>query len=370
MKYKTQILLLLSVITFIISPSLSYGQGKSNPLRLGIVGLSHGHLGEVVSRIDRGDFIIVGVAEKNTDLWSINKKLKEKVSIERFYTDLEKMLKESQPEAVIVYTSIYDHLAVVEACAPKGIHVMVEKPLAVSLEHAHKMNDLVKENPIHLLTNYETTWYPSNHTVYEFIHAENKIGNIVRMNIYAGHEGPIEIGCGPEFTEWLTNPKLNGGGAVIDFGCYGANLSTWLMGGERPQSVYAKLKTLKPSVYPAVDDEATIILEYAKVTTLVMGSWNWPMSRKDMHIYGTKGYVYQDDNISLRIGDNSSQSAVESEPLDAPYNDAFLYLKSVVRGDIAVNSNDLSSLDNNLVVMEILDAAIRSSNENRPIDLK
>ncbi len=101
-----------------------------------------------------------------------------------------------------------------------------------------------------------------------------------------------------------------------------------------------------------------------------MGSWNWPMSRKDMHIYGTKGYVYQDDNISLRIGDNSSQSAVESEPLDAPYNDAFLYLKSVVRGDIAVNSNDLSSLDNNLVVMEILDAAIRSSNENRPIDLK
>ena len=95
MKYKTQILLLLSVITFIISPSLSYGQGKSNP-RLGIVGLSHGHLGEVVSRDRSGDFIIVGVAE-NTDLWSINKKLKGKVSIERFYTDLEKMLKESQP---------------------------------------------------------------------------------------------------------------------------------------------------------------------------------------------------------------------------------------------------------------------------------
>jgi predicted dehydrogenase len=42
---------------------------------------------------------------------------------------------------------------------------------------------------------------------------------------------PEEINVQPEFLEWLTDPKLDGGGALFDFGCYGADLSTWLMNG-------------------------------------------------------------------------------------------------------------------------------------------
>ena len=68
----------------------------------------------------------------------------------------------------------------------------------------------------------------------------------------------------PEFLAWLNDPKLNGGGALYDFGCYGADLMTWLMDGQRPISVTATTQQIKPDIYPRVDDEATIILTYPK----------------------------------------------------------------------------------------------------------
>ena len=226
-------------------------QADDSPLRLGVAGITHGHLGEVVRRMNRGDFVIVGVAEPRDDYRARND-LTRRLDASLFYADLEQMLDERKPEVVVAYGSIYDHLAVVEACAPRGIHVMVEKPLAVNEKAARRMARLAEKYGIHVLTNYETTWYSTNQHARELID-EGKIGTPLRINIYDGHEGPKEIGCSPMFLEWLTDPVLNGGGAVIDFGCYGANLATWLLHGQQPRSVYAVLKTHKPDVYPKVD---------------------------------------------------------------------------------------------------------------------
>jgi len=340
----------------------------NKPLRLGVAGLSHGHLWEVLSRLDRGDFEVVGVAEKNTLLWN-NKMLKEKVKEELFFQDLNEMLDKTKPEAVIVYESIYDHLRVVEACAPRGIHVMVEKPLATTVAQARQIEALARKYNIMVLTNYETTWYAANHKAYSMINDDKFVGSISRINVYDGHGGPVEIGCGPEFLEWLTDPVKNGGGAVIDFGCYGANLSTWLMGGQKPASVFATLKHQKPDIYPHVDDDATIVLEYPNTTTIIMASWNWPISRKDMHIYGNKGYVYQDNANDMRIYNGEKETKLVAEKLAEPYNDSFYYLKAAVRGDIVVKPTDLSSLENNLIVVEILEAAIESNKTGKAIKL-
>jgi predicted dehydrogenase len=362
---RIQIIFLMILSSFSI---ISQAQ-NDKPLRLGVVGLSHGHLWEVLSRLDRGDFEVVGVAEKNTQLWN-NKLLKAKVADNLFFQDLNDMLDKTKPEAVIVYESIYDHLRVVEACAPRGIHVMVEKPLATTVEQAQRIAELAKKYNIMVLTNYETTWYPANHKAYELINNEQSVGKLSRINVYDGHGGPVEIGCSPEFLEWLTDPVKNGGGAVVDFGCYGANLSTWLMGGQKPVSVFATLKHQKPDVYPNVDDDATIVLEYPDVTTIIMASWNWPMGRKDMHIYGNKGYIYQDNAKDMRIGAGEKETKVIAEKLPEPYNDSFYYLKAAVRGNIEVKPTDLSSLENNLVVVEILEAAIKSNSIGEVIKLK
>ncbi|MDR2948289.1 MAG: Gfo/Idh/MocA family oxidoreductase [Prevotella sp.] len=354
------ILILLSAITTIVSAQ------NNKPLRLGVAGLSHGHLWEVLSRLDRGDFEVVGIAEKNMQLWQ-NKILKEKVSEDRFFQDLGEMLDKAKPEAVIVYESIYDHLRVVEECAPRGIHVMVEKPLATTAAQAKRIEELAHKYNIMVLTNYETTWYPANHKAYDLVKS-GQVGNVSRINVYDGHSGPVEIGCGPEFLEWLTDPVKNGGGAVIDFGCYGANLSTWIMNGQKPKSVFATLKQQKPSVYPKVDDDATIVLEYPNVTTIIMASWNWPISRKDMHIYGNKGYVYQDNATDMRIYENK-ETKLHADKLPEPYNDSFYYLKAAVRGEISVKPTDLSSLENNMIVVEILEAAIKSNETGKAVKL-
>lgn len=354
------ILILLSAITTIVSAQ------NNKPLRLGVAGLSHGHLWEVLSRLDRGDFEVVGIAEKNMQLWQ-NKILKEKVSEDRFFQDLGEMLDKAKPEAVIVYESIYDHLRVVEECAPRGIHVMVEKPLATTVAQAKRIEELAHKYNIMVLTNYETTWYPANHKAYDLVKS-GQVGNVSRINVYDGHSGPVEIGCGPEFLEWLTDPVKNGGGAVIDFGCYGANLSTWIMNGQKPKSVFATLKQQKPNVYPKVDDDATIVLEYPNVTTIIMASWNWPISRKDMHIYGNKGYIYQDNATNMRIYDNKETKLI-ADKLPEPYNDSFYYLKAAVRGEISVKPTDLSSLENNMIVVEILEAAIKSNETGKAVKL-
>ncbi|MDR1160866.1 MAG: Gfo/Idh/MocA family oxidoreductase [Tannerellaceae bacterium] len=348
--------LLCSIVC--VMPLFSFAQ-ESQPLRLGVAGLSHGHLGEVTRRVDRGDFVIVGVSEESDALREKNG-LKGKVADDLFYADLGEMLDKTKPEAVIVYESIAHHLRVVEACAPRGIHVMVEKPLATTTADAQRMAELARKHKIHLLTNYETTWYASLDETYRMINNQSAIGGITRINVYDGHRGPFEIGCSKEFTDWLTDPVLNGGGAVIDFGCYGANIATWLLHGEKPVSVYAVLNQQKPTVYPKVDDDATIIVQYPRLTVQIMASWNWPINRKDMHVYGEKGYIYQDNATDLRVSVEDKETARKSPALKAPYNDPFLYLKAVVRNEIEVGPADLSSLENNLTVVSILEAAVRS----------
>lgn len=352
------------LLFFAISIVASAQNGK--PLRLAVAGLSHGHLWEVLSRLDRGDFEVVGIADENVQLWQ-NKILKEKVAEDLFFQNLGEMLDKTKPEAVIVYESIYDHLRVVEECAPRGIHVMVEKPLATTVLQAKQIKELANKYNIMVLTNYETTWYPANHKAYDLIKS-GKVGALSRINVYDGHSGPVEIGCGPEFLEWLTDPVKNGGGAVVDFGCYGANLSTWLMNGQKPKSVFATLRQQKPSIYPAVDDDATIVLEYPNVTTVIMASWNWPVSRKDMHIYGNKGYIYQDNATDMRVYDGKEMK-LTADKLSYPYNDSFYYLKAAVRGEIKVEPTDLSSLENNMIVVEILEAAIKSNEIGKAVKL-
>jgi predicted dehydrogenase len=352
------------LLAFFVLPLLVAGQ-NSQPLRLAVAGLSHGHLAQVTQRVNRGDFIVVGAYEKDAQIRE-NNGLRQKIDASLFYEDLEKMLDETKPEVVVAYGSIYDHLRVVEACAPRGIHVMVEKPLAVNQEHALKVEALAKKHKIQVLTNYETSWYDTNHEAAKLI-KDGVIGKITRINVYDGHQGPFEIGCKKAFTDWLTDPTLNGGGAVIDFGCYGANLVTWLLNGEKPVSVYGVLNHQKPDKYPKVDDDATIIVKYPSVTVQIMASWNWPMNRKDMHIYGSQGYIYQDTPTQMRVYTEKKETAVTPPKLEFPYNDSFYYLKAVVRNEIPITPYDLASIENNIIVVGILESAIKSAQTGKEV---
>jgi predicted dehydrogenase len=217
------------------------------------------------------------------------------------------------------------------------------------------------------LVNYETTWYPSNRAAYDLLRT-NAIGEIRKIVIHQGHSGPKEIGVGPEFLAWLTDPKLNGGGALFDFGCYGADLATWLMDGRRPDSVTAVTQHIKPDAYPRVDDEATIILTYPRAQAIVQASWNWPFSRKDMEVYGQTGYAITvgRDVVRVRLPQKEETSS-EAKPLTAPNDDSISYLRAVILGGL--KPEGLSSLETNVIVTEILDAARQSAATGKAVSL-
>jgi predicted dehydrogenase len=353
----------------VIAPTVSDAQTASNPtpIRVAIAGLVHGHVAGFLQQARlRPDVQIVGIAELDRTLAS---KYAAQFDLAQslLFSDLEDMLRKTHPQAVLAYTNTYDHRRVVEVCARHGVHVMMEKPLAVSAEDAHAIEAAAHQGKIHVLVNYETTWYRSNRAAYDLVHNQS-IGEIRKFVAHDGHQGPQEIGVGPEFLAWLNDPKLNGGGALYDFGCYGADLITWLMDGRRPTTVTAVTQQIKPNLYPRVDDEATIILTYPRAQAILQASWNWPFDRKDIEVYGQTGYVItvRHDDVRVRLQGKEEQQ-IAAKPLRAPYDDSLSFLRAVIRGETAPDGP--SSLETNVVVAEILDAARRSAASGKSIPL-
>jgi len=355
---------LIFKIFFILGIVTSSVFAQDKPVKIAIAGMTHGHVGWILRRADIGDVEVVGFAEPNKEL-AMRLLKNSKLSADLWYENLDDLLEKTKPQAVCAFGSIYEHLEVVEKCAPLGIDVMVEKPLAVNMKHASKMFALAKKHDINLLTNYETSWYASNHKINDLLN-QGEIGDIRKIVIHDGHQGPIEIGCSKEFLGWLTDPMLNGGGAIIDFGCYGANLSTWLMGNQKPISVTALTQQIKPNMYPLVDDEATIVIEYPGSQTIVQASWNWPYSRKDIEVYGQDGALFGPDGTTLvkRTGKKETRETLPARPY--PYADPFAYLAAVLNGQIDP-AKGLYSLENNMIVVEILSKAIQSAKEGRKV---
>lgn len=361
-------LVVLLLVLFSASSALATQQAQK-PIRLAVAGMSHGHISFILGRADKKDFEVVGIWESNDELMKLQSK-EFQLQPELIYADLTKMLDEVQPEAVVAFGSVFDHLAVVEACAPRGIHVMVEKPLAVNMEHANKMAQLAKMHDIQLLTNYETSWYPTTAWTLKMMNDDNFIGPVRKVVVHDGHEGPKEIGVDKFFLDWLTDPVKNGGGAVVDFGCYGANLMTAITNGVAPVSVTAVLRQFKPDVYLKVDDEATIIVSYPQSQCIIQASWNWPFGRKDMEIYSTKGYIKTVDQYDMSFR-NKGMKAEEQQTITADdvavYTDPFSYFYDVLTNKIEVEPYSLYSLENNVRVVEILDAARKSAKEGKTI---
>jgi len=355
--------------TLLIASLFCIISANADPVRIGIVGLVHTHVHGFLPRalVDT-NVQVVGIVEPDETLVA---KAAERYHLDRnlFYPTLEELFKKTNVQAVATFTSTYDHPRVVEICAKHRVDVMMEKPLAVNMQHAKAIQSAASKAGIRVLVNYETTWYSGNHEAFKLVR-EGAIGEIRKIVVHDGHPGPKEIGCPPEFLAWLTDPKLNGGGALPDFGCYGADLITLLMNGERPESVLCVTQHIKPQIYPKVEDEATVILTYPKTQGIIQASWNWPYNRKDMEIYGTKGYVLVPKNNILRIlKGNDSEDETTAPPLISPYKDPIAYLAGVERGDVKP-TDDLSSLKVNMIVTEILDAARESARTGKRVELR
>lgn len=374
LRYAFKSFLVFLVFSALVISSSATAQSPIH-IRVAVVGLVHDHIRGFLHNLpSHPEVELVGISEpdaalrqKYASLFHLPNNL--------FFSSESEMLAKTHPQAILVYTSVAGHRAAIEEAAPLHIAAMVEKPLATTVEDALAIQSLSRKYNVPVLTNYETTWYASNIAAYNLL-ASGKIGELRKLVFHDGHRGPKEIGVSPEFFNWLTDPTQNGAGALFDFGCYGVDLSTWFQHGELPLTVTAVTLHIKPQIYPKVDDDSTIVLTYPHAQAIVQGSWNWPFDRKDMEVYGAKGYVdtvYVDtqhtDQLRMRAPGEAIEHRETAPALTAPHDDSLNYLTAVLDGTLK-QQHDLTSLDTNVAVVRILDAARRSAQTGRTIYLK
>lgn len=357
------------IFCFWFAACIAQCQITKPPVRLAIIGLVHDAVGDFIQRAqNRRDVQLVGIVETNRELTARYARLFN-FNTNFFSASLDELLAKTNAQAVAVFTSTFDHRQAVEACATHGLDVMLEKPLAVDVEQARAIAAAAKKGGIQVIVDYETAWYPAIQTAYTIVHNQHAIGDLRKIVVCAGNQGPKETGCSDAFLDWLTDPKLAGGGALIDFGCYGASTITWFMDGQRPTSVFAVTQHIKPDVYPKVEDEATIVLTYPRAQGIIQASWNWPFERRDLEIYGRTGYALAPQMNLLRMrqaGTEESELDLPTLTLSEPSSDDISYFIAVVRGEI--QPSGMTSLETNLIVTEILDAARKSAQTGKRVE--
>jgi glucose-fructose oxidoreductase len=366
--YRAFVTILFFAMLLAITPAGVMAQTGA-PVRVAVVGLEHGHVAGFLSGLKQHPEVqLVGIADSDSALAA---RYQQQFQLDHsiFYKDVDSMVAAQKPQALLVYTDIAGHRKAIEDAARHHLPVMVEKPLTMTLADAIAIRETARKSGIQVLVNYETTWYSSNLAAYNAV-MEGKLGDLRKVVVHDGHEGPKEIGVQPEFLKWLNDPARNGDGALYDFGCYGADLMTWWMKGEAPISVTAVGQIDKPAIYN-VDDDATIILHYPHTQAVLMPSWNWPFGRKDSELYGATGYMITVGltNYRQRLAGEKQETTATAPPIPPPNDSSMHYLAAVVNGQLTPKG-DLSALDTNMIVMQILDAARESAKTGKTVTLK
>src|SRR5882762_10118106 len=346
------------------------GSAAGTKTRLAVVGLDHDHVWSLLKDIaNEPSAELVAIAE--TDPALVSRAQKTVPASVKFYGDYVAMLDEAKPEAVIVATSNDRHLEILRQCAKRHIHYSVEKPMATNAADAREMEKLANQAGIKLMVNYWNVWVAPSHELFHRVR-DGQLGAAQKIIVQYGHAGPKEIGVSEYFANWLYDPVKNGGGAIMDFGCYGAEWAVWLKG--RPKGVQAIAQRFKVSQHNKVDDDATILLEYPDAMVIVEASWNWPHSMGQVQVFGPKGsFLATRSRLFYRPTEDRGKTGLEGEPiaLNAPQgatSNPVAYFVDCIRHDKPIE--DPLSTRLNVQVMEILDAARESVRTGRKQELR
>jgi predicted dehydrogenase len=364
-------LLFLSVL---FSLGVGMGFAQAPKIRIAIIGLDHDHVwGKLNAFASHSypDAELVAIADPHAEL--IEKaKTRNALPDVRYFSDYTEMLDQMKPDAVLVTTANDQHLAILRACAQRHIHFLTEKPMAQNGADAREMARVAKEADIKLMVNYPTVWQASTQEAYMRLKS-GELGPVQKIIVEFGHQGPREIGASKEFNAWLYDPLKNGAGALMDFGCYGANWALWVKG--RPQRVYAYSLKLKTAQHNEVEDDVTVVLEYPDATAILLPSWDWPYGKLQAEFYGPYGGLTStgDSLLFQAAGKRTDLEKTLGEKLDMmpvppEKADGTAYFLDCIRHNKPIEGPVAADL--NVGVNEIIDAALESIRTGRAVALK
>ena len=257
---------------------------KSNPLRLAVLGLTHDHVWGNLSELRRVKGAqLVAAADPHAPLRT---RAKREFACAT-YADARALLERERPDAVLIFSDNAAHVPLAELAAQHGAHILLEKPMAADLRGAERILAATRRPRVRLMVNWPVAWWPQlQHAVR--LAADGSIGDLWQVKYRAAHAGPREMGCSRYFWEWLYDARRNGGGAFIDYCCYGVMLARALLG--RPGRVTGVAERLLKRTLRA-EDNGLLAMHYPHALALAEASWTQvgDLSSYFTFIYGTRG---------------------------------------------------------------------------------
>lgn len=356
-----------------------------------ILGAAHSHcIGIAQYTTDHPDYELLGIADIKskedgvpyiayTTDWCRDL-VKDKFNIP-VYDDYKKMLDELKPDVAFITTDNVQKVEVVEECAKRGIDVSIEKPLAINLEEAKKIESYAKEYGITALVNWPYAWRPYLHKLISVAksgvvgkplklrHLQAFCGPIGKQGTHVGENREDKVADIKNWNEMTDDIRSKtwwykeecGGGAVIDMTSYGCYLSDWLFGNDC--SVVAHGANLD-SKFSNVNDDCAAIIKYTETMSVIEGSWITPIeaTRPGPMILCENGVVmstFDGANFDVKALDIfGCEVDIPETKLGEEYNNiAYHYAHHKKTGEPVF---EMLSIEKNVEVMSILDAILRS----------
>lgn len=356
-----------------------------------IIGCAHMHVNEIALYISEQDGIeLVGCADvppeqpekvraRYTRGWNLDNIREHYCPV--IYDDYKAMLDELSPDIAFILCENAKKPEIVEEVASRGINVSIEKPIAVSLAEAKKIEASIEKYHVEAMVNWPVVWRPYM-TQMITAYRSGLIGELKKLYYINGHTGPLGAGAKhrgvSEKAEEMTDDersatwwyqKKQGGGAILDILCYGMMYSA-LLQKDAPISVQAWAGNLN-TPYSDAEDNVSAIVRYPHTVTVAEGTWTIPqlVLPAGPVLVGEKGILYTKKENGV-----SETLAVDmyGNPLPLPdVSDSLSYMKNIAAHYVHAKTTGTPltteiTLSQNMKVMALLSAAQRAAESGNP----
>jgi predicted dehydrogenase len=310
------------------------------------------------------DVELTAVVEKFSDKAAA---LSQKFGIRNHYETVEQMLKGGKVDALVIGTPNFLHAPQAISALRAGVHVMVEKPMAISARQSEKMMEAGAKSGAKLMVAH---CWRFDEDVLWLKKASKKLGRIVRTKGYGihSHWGP---------SGWFTQRQLAGGGALADMGIHALDTARFLLGDPKPVSVYAKLGTYYKKF--DVDDTGLLLVEWENgtVSYIESGWWQPHMEGPEAatQLYGTKGFgqlfptQMEIPNVreqKIEVVKSGFAFPREEHCPQSMYDAQMAYFVDCIRR----NKTPVPGAAEGLINMKVVDAAYKSARSGKAVNIK
>lgn len=326
--------------------------------RIGIVGLSHDHTWSLIEQWKGVKSAqIVGVSEHRP---ICTKRLKERHPDLTLYATVEELFDKAKPTAIQLGGTNAEHAPAAEVAAARGIHVLIEKPMAATLDEAERIIRAC-EGRVRYMVNWSPTWRPYVHLMDRLIE-DGRIGRVFQIKQRGGHAARF---VGSQL--WFFDKQENGGGALIDFCGYGANYCRWWLG--YPHAVTGLGGTYEKDI--AVEDNALLLIDYGNAMGICEATWTQVGGHpyQTPIIWGTEGILRPaEGGVILQSENNREGEFITAEPLSADWRNSPTHFIAYLEGRIT-DLHPLIDPHRSRDVQEVMSAGLKAIVERRTISL-